>query len=236
MTDIKKIYRLSFSRAAKTYEEEAHIQRQTAEIISKRLKFIEGLGLDCGSGTCFINQLLPNKRMVNLDISKSMAKMCRDKGFPVVVADIESIPFRDAVFDFSVSNFTLHWTNLELSFPEIARVLKPGAYFLFSIPVDGSLRAIQNILGKSFFHFYSPDEIKQKVSRHFSISEVYTLNFEKVMENGLSLLRHLHLTGSLVNPEEISLKEKLSIFKKFAVYTEEVVLNFNVAFFQCVKL
>ncbi|MCX7738973.1 MAG: methyltransferase domain-containing protein [Hydrogenothermaceae bacterium] len=236
MIDIKKIYRLSFSKAAKTYEEEACIQRETAKIIASKLELYSGLGLDCGSGTCFVSELLPGKRLVNLDISKSMTKVCKSKGYKVVVGDVECLPFKEEVFDYVASNFTLHWTDLEVSLWEIKRVMKRGSTFIFSIPVEGSLKAIHTILGNSFFQFYPESVVESIVSRHFKLSNSYNKDFEMIMDDGLLFLRHLHLTGSMVNPRELSMKEKLSIVKKFATHTDKTLLNFNVAFFECVKV
>lgn len=235
MIDIKKIYRLSFSKAAKTYEKQAVIQRKTAGIISDKVRSLEGLGLDCGCGTCFINDFLPQKRIINLDISETMAKVCQRKGHQVVVGDIENIPFKDGSFDYVVSNFTLHWTDLSKSFAQINRVLKTDGVFVFSIPVKGSLTAIEEITGKSFFDFEDTHSVYHKSKSFFYTTDVAVYDFEEEMENGISFLKHLHLTGSMVNPKEISMKEKLDIVKRFSQHKQPLKLNFKVAVFECKK-
>lgn len=236
MIDIKKIYRLSFSKAAKTYEEEAFIQRQTAKVISDKVKNLEGVGLDCGCGTCFINDFLPQKRIVNLDISKPMAEICKNKGYFTLVADIEKMPFKDHSFDYAVSNFTLHWTDLLNAFSEVSRVLKDRGVFVFSIPVVGSLSVIEDIVGRSFFEFEEEGSITEKLSYSFCVEEQFTQDFYRDMEDGVSFLKHLHLTGSMVNPKEISMREKLNIVRAFSQYKKPVRLNFRVAFFVCRKI
>lgn len=236
MTDIKKVYRLSFNKAAKTYEEQATIQRETAKLIAEKIKKIDGLSLDCGCGTCFVSDFLPGKHIINLDISKAMAKVCRKKGYPVVVGDIEMMPFKDACFDCVVSNFTLHWTDLSKSFIQIHRVLKDGGLFVFSIPVKGSLMAIEKVTGKSFFEFEDIQNILGKLETYFRVEKVTVNDFVQKMENGMAFLKHLHLTGSMVNPKEISVGEKLSIVKAFNCHRSPLDLNFRVALFECYKV
>lgn len=235
MTDIKRVYKLSFNKAAKTYEEQATIQRHTARLIAEKVKNTGGLGLDCGCGTCFISDFLPGKQIINLDISKAMAQVCRTKGYPVVVGDIEMIPFKDGCFDFVVSNFTLHWTDLSKSFSQIQRVLKDGGLFVFSIPVRGSLRAIEEIIGRTFFDFEYTEKILSKLETYFCVEDVSVRDFAQEMENGMAFLRHLHLTGSMVNQKDISIGEKLNIVKTFSHHKKPIDLNFNVAIFECRK-
>lgn len=235
MIDIKRLYKLSFSKAASTYEEEASIQKQTAQIIAQKVKDLDGLYLDCGCGTCFINDVLKDKSIINLDISLQMVKICKQKGYNTVVADIESMPFKDESFDCVVSNFTLHWTDIEIALKEIYRVLKSGGVFVFSIPIEGSLRAIADITGSCYFQFENISSLTEKLSRLFKISEYSVIDFNRDMPDGISFLRHLHLTGSMINPKELSLKEKIDIVKKFSSYKSPVTLNFTVAFFCCQK-
>lgn len=235
MTDIKKVYRLSFNKAAKTYEEQATIQRHTARLVAEKVKKVDGIGLDCGCGTCFIKDFLPEKFIINLDISKTMAKVCKDKGYQVVVGDIELMPFKDRSFDYVVSNFTLHWTDLSKSFSQVHKVLKDGGVFVFSIPVIGSLKAIQEITGRSFFDFYDIESVASKLRRQFCVESVVVNDFVQRMEDGIAFLKYLHLTGSMVNPKKTSIREKLNIVKTFSHHTQPLDLNFKVALFECRK-
>lgn len=235
MTDIKRVYRLSFNKAAKTYEDQAAIQRHTARLIAQKVKNAGGLGLDCGCGTCFISDFLPGKHIINLDISKAMARVCRNKGYPVVVGDIEMMPFKDGCFDYVVSNFTLHWTDLSKSFSQINRVLKDGGVFVFSIPVRGSLKAIEQITGRSFFDFEDTEKILGRLETHFCVEHTSVSDFVQEMEDGMAFLRHLHLTGSMVNQKDVSIREKLNIVRAFGNHRGPVELNFRVALFECRK-
>lgn len=232
----KKSIILSFSKAADSYEKHAFIQRKTAEILSEKSKHLSGLGLDCGCGNCFLEDILFEKKIIGLDISKSMAKRCKNKRHRVVVGDIENIPFKDETFDYCLSNFSLHWTELDISLHHISRVLKDGGFFLFSIPVEGSLRAIEEITGKRFHHFISYESIRERVARFFELLDTQVLELSQILEDGYALLEHLHNTGTMINPERISIREKIDLVKKFKEYRKNVVLNFKVAFFSCRKV
>ncbi|MCX7760193.1 MAG: methyltransferase domain-containing protein [Hydrogenothermaceae bacterium] len=235
MSNLKNLYRLSFSKACKSYEEDAVIQKESAKIISDIAKDYSGLGLDCGSGTCFIKDYLPTKDIISVDISKSMVDICKKKGYKAVVGDIENLPFKDEIFDYCLSNFSLHWTDLNISFQEIDRVLKNGGYILFSIPVVGSLKAIEDILGKTFFEFPTEEEVIEKAKEYFKIRELFKKEFKLMFEDGMSLLKHLHRTGTAVNPKDLSMGEKLQIVKSFSEYKSPTILNFNLLFIEAQK-
>lgn len=235
MSDFKKLYRISFSKACKSYEEEAVLQKESAKTISNIAKSYFGLGLDCGSGTCFLKDYLPDKDIISLDISKSMVDICRHKGYKAVVGDIENLPFKDNTFDYCLSNFSLHWTDLNLAFKEINRTLKEGGHIIFSIPVFGSLKAIEDVLGKTFFHFETEEDVIKKVSEYFKIKDSFKRELKMVFKDGLSLLRHLHNTGTAVNPKDLSIGEKIKIVKSFSDYKNQIALNFTLLYVEAIK-
>ena len=55
--------------------------------------------------------------------------------FHKVLADVNRLPFRDACFDYVVSRYTLHHTDLDASLPEVRRVLAPGGLLAISVPL-----------------------------------------------------------------------------------------------------
>ncbi|MDQ7081874.1 MAG: methyltransferase domain-containing protein [Aquificota bacterium] len=56
------------------------------------------------------------------------------------MGDAESLPFKDRSFDWVISNFSLHWTDLRKSVPELFRVARVGVGV--ALPVEGSLKGI----------------------------------------------------------------------------------------------
>ncbi|WP_297887498.1 methyltransferase domain-containing protein [Sulfurihydrogenibium sp.] len=235
MSVSKDLIRISFSKAISSYDKEILIQRQTALELSHLEKDLKGHGVDLGCGTGMLTTIL-NQDVVGLDISFGMAKIYKKKNKNVVVGDIENIPFKSNTFDFGVSNFALHWTDVKKSFQEVSRILKPKGKFIFCMPVEGSLRIVEEILGEKNFDFYNPDFILNELSKYFSIEEYYMKSYSVDFNNGLELLKHLHLTGSSIGKKGKTVGEKRNIYNKFKNYTKKTTLNFEVIFVNAVNL
>ncbi len=227
---------LRFSRATYTYDREAVVQKKAAEELKNIAGKLSGIGIDLGCGTGFLSDALSYENIVGVDISEKMIETYSKKNKNYIVADIESLPFKDEVFNFVVSNFSLHWTDFRKSITEVNRVLKNGGTFLFSMPVKNSFEVIRQILGYSTFDFLSYQEVIKKVSEHFCIKEVYTKSYFIHFNNGIELLNHIKMTGTTYSKNGKSIGEKLKIYRKFSNVKGKVVLNFDVIFIKSQKL
>lgn len=225
----KNIIKISFSKAVGSYEKEILIQKKTAFKLLQYSKGLEGLGIDLGCGTGFLSSLI-GKDIIGVDISFSMARIYKNKNHRIVVGDIENLPFKDKSFDFAVSNFALHWTDLERSFKEVKRILKEDGRFIFCIPVEGSLKIVEKILGEKNFDFLSVDNVLEILSKYFKVKSFEISTYEEKFKNGLELLKHLHKTGSSIGKSGKTIGEKRKIFNKFNQYKDPCVLNFEVLF------
>ncbi|NUR27777.1 MAG: class I SAM-dependent methyltransferase [Catenulispora sp.] len=96
--------------------------------------------VEIGCGTAYVSARLARlgARPIGLDVSREQLAtaraMQREFGldFPLVLADGERLPFRDAVFDFAVSEFGASlWCDPYRWIPEAARVLRPGGRLAF---------------------------------------------------------------------------------------------------------
>lgn len=75
-----------------------------------------------------------------IDISKSAIKNLKKIGGNAQIGDIIDLPFQNNFFDLVVAIEVLeHIENDQKAFKEIARVLKPGGCFLFSVPLRPEL-------------------------------------------------------------------------------------------------
>ncbi|AXD09270.1 class I SAM-dependent methyltransferase [Salmonella enterica] len=106
------------------------------EIINK-LNLKDKIILDVATGTGNMIPLLHAKKpyyIKAIDISENMINIARKK-YPLIdfhVADITNLPFNDNSFDLVISNFGVqHFYNIEQSFSEISRILKPDGIFSF---------------------------------------------------------------------------------------------------------
>lgn len=141
----KRRLRASFSRAAEAYDRVAVLQREVGDRLLDRLQWIRlepAQVLDLGCGTGYIAQALLRRyrgaRVVGLDIAEGMLHAARrQSGWwrrpRFVCGDVERLPLTDACADLVISNLTLQWCNdLEPTFAEFLRVLRPGGALLFT--------------------------------------------------------------------------------------------------------
>lgn len=145
----KSLVRHAFNLAAPTYDDAAVLQREVANRLNERLDFIKLLPeviLEVGSGTGYFSELLhqryPKSRKISLDIAHNMLVTARNKLSWLqklrrpqhwLCADIERLPLATQSLDMVVSNLTLQWSSdLESSFSNIHRCLKPGGLFMFT--------------------------------------------------------------------------------------------------------
>jgi ubiquinone/menaquinone biosynthesis C-methylase UbiE len=98
--------------------------------------------IELGCGTAYVSSWLVRRgaRVVGMDISSrqlaTAASLQNEYGirFPLAQCDGEVLPFRDASFDFAISEFGVGlWCDPFRWVPEAARVLRPGGRLLFVI-------------------------------------------------------------------------------------------------------
>lgn len=156
----KQAIRSAFEASAARYDEVAVLQREVASRLLERLellKMVPATILDLGSGTGHCTEALasryPDARIVALDLAESMLHHARRRfsrwqryrkkhGF--VSGDAERLPFADDSFDMLFSNLTVQWCmDLEQTFSEFRRVLKPGGVLFFTTLGPDTLRELR---------------------------------------------------------------------------------------------
>jgi SAM-dependent methyltransferase len=96
----------------------------------------EGVGrlvdVGCGTGAYAAGLATLGWDVTGVDLSEDMLRRARGRGLDVVLADAASLPFDDASFDAAVSFWThTDFPDLDAALREIARVLRPGAPFVY---------------------------------------------------------------------------------------------------------
>ncbi|EKI9416047.1 methyltransferase domain-containing protein [Salmonella enterica] len=174
------------------------------EIINKlnlRDKFI----LDVATGTGNMIPLLHAKKpycIKAIDISENMINIARKK-YPIIdfyVADITNLPFNDNSFDLVISNFGVqHFYNIEQSFSEISRILKPDGIFSFTIWAPDNLNLAGYVLNKAIndckissqnlpdgpdYHIFNSDNLLKKLAFHcnFDKQQIKRTLVQKIWE------------------------------------------------------
>lgn len=157
---------------------------------------VDAIELGCGTG--YVSSWLVRRgaRVVGMDNSAGQlatAAMLQDEfdvRFPLVQADGEVLPFRDASFDFAISEFGVGlWCDPFRWVPEASRVLRPGGVLLFvivssfayvcfpleddSLPADTMLH--RDYFGMHRFDWRDPNGVVDSVEFHLGYGDMIRL-------------------------------------------------------------
>jgi malonyl-CoA O-methyltransferase len=141
----RKALARAFDRAAPHYDSSLpSLQRLNTELL-ERLRYFAlepECILDLGAGTCHaalaLRQQFPRAQVIALDLSLAMLCQAPRSWLPRarfhrVAGEAGRLPLRDHSVDLAYSNLLLPFCDQPpLVFGELARVLKPGALFLFA--------------------------------------------------------------------------------------------------------
>ena len=141
--------RQAFEQAANSYDAAAVIQREVSQRLLERLNYIKlqpARILDAGAGTGIslagLTRRYATAGIYALDIARPMLLEARKKQgwwqrlrrpVKLITGDAESLPLADASVDLVFSNLALQWClDLDQTFNEFRRVLKPGGLLMFT--------------------------------------------------------------------------------------------------------
>jgi ubiquinone/menaquinone biosynthesis C-methylase UbiE len=122
--------------------------------------------LEAGCGTGLVMQRLKNAGadIFGSDLSCGMIKSASGRGFPVVIADICALPFKDGCFDAAYSLKVLaHVPDTKKAIEEMVRVTRRGGYVFPELYNRLSLRHLVRVLKGA-----------KKISDQTTDREVYT--------------------------------------------------------------
>lgn len=177
----KKAVAASFSRAATDYDAVAQLQRDVGERLLGYLDAWPGeatrvLDLGCGTGY-FCPALLaryPDAQYLGLDLAAGMVDFARRRSSPAcawLVADAESLPLASGSVDLVFSSLAVQWCyRPEHLFAELARVLRPGGWCVFTSLGPETLSELRSAWGAVDGHqhvnkFLPPAELVAAAAR-----------------------------------------------------------------------
>ncbi|MCW8399737.1 malonyl-ACP O-methyltransferase BioC [Legionella sp. PATHC038] len=141
------IYEISktFNQHASEYEFAAKVQQEIGVRLLERLQYLNIkpqriLDLGCGPGffSYELTKIYPKAQIVGLDLAQSMLIEARKKQgwrrkWPLVAADMRSMPFVTGAFDLIFANQVIHWGgSLTPVFRELNRVMKANGCLMFT--------------------------------------------------------------------------------------------------------
>lgn len=169
------------------------------------------LDIACGTGDLSLEALrqIPSASITGIDLARPMLDIFEEKASKVTKdivieeGDVEALRFADASFDVITIGFgTRNFTNLEIAFKEIYRVLKPGGIFINlelskprSFPMKQMYsfysRFILPIIGKTVSkhgeaYSYLPDSIRRFPEREEIVSMLKQIGFREAKWKDLS--------------------------------------------------
>jgi malonyl-CoA O-methyltransferase len=152
----KRRVRLSFERAAQTYDKTAVLQKHIADELINRLDIIKIrpttiIDVGCGTGYALrrLQKCYPKAAVIGLDIAPTMLRRGRRRlrwfrSQPLIAGDAEHCPLKDRSIDMIFCNVTLQWCDLDIALAEFSRVLKPGGLLMFSTFGPDTLKEIRH--------------------------------------------------------------------------------------------
>lgn len=135
----------TFNKHATEYDKAAKIQYEIGSRLFERLDYLKISPrhiLDLGCGTGFFTQQLkkkyPNAVVIGVDLAYLMLAEARKKQrlwrrWPLLNADMQSLPFATGTFDLIFANQVIHWaTSSNLVMSELNRVMNINGCLMFS--------------------------------------------------------------------------------------------------------
>ena len=127
------------------------------------------LDVGCGGGININRMASQAKKVYGVDYSIESVKVSREVNedyikqgkVEVIEGDVQNLPFEDDTFDIVTAFETVYfWPNIEKSFGEVKRVLKPGGIFLIGLESNGSDNIVMKVSEKLIdMTVYNDEEI-----------------------------------------------------------------------------
>ena len=120
--------------------------------------------LDCGCGTGHnLGWIKAHGRVTGMDLTASGLAVARQAGQPLVRGDAQTLPFQSGAFDVVTSFDMLQCVPDDAAaFREIARVLKPGGYFVTNVAALQALYGDHSALSEEVRR-YTPSMVRARV-------------------------------------------------------------------------
>ena len=140
------------------------------------------LEIGAGHGRDSLFFLMQGLKVISLDMSSAMTRLCQKKGISVCIMDMASLGFENNSFDaiYALNSF-LHLPKSEfpIALVNVCNVLRPAGLFYLGIYGGYDFEGIwedDSYTPKRFFSFHSDKNLKTTLAKYFEI--VYFRNIQ----------------------------------------------------------
>jgi len=134
------------------------------------------LDIGCGEGYCSRTlKSMGASDMEGIDISPEMIELAKQQeaserlGIHYHTGDVNNLAYGDETFDLVIGVFVYNYLTveeMELSFSEVFRVLKPGAKFIFAVPHPAFPQIKKDLTPPFYFDFDNAGYFSSRNIRH----------------------------------------------------------------------
>lgn len=255
----------SFSRASKTYDQAAILQKAVGNHLLEKLKKLAFpqptpqaiVDLGCGSGqlTQQLSLNFPKSSITAVDIALGMINFCQlniqQDNIHWLCADAEQLPVKTGSCDFVFSNLMFQWsTNLQKLLQETARILKPNGILLFSTLGPNTLKELRHCWRQvdDYPHVHSFTPIENLIpvlnKNNYAIMSAEIKNYFRYFPHPIDLMRELKMLGAsnihnrrskYITPHK-KLQSVLKNYEKFRNHQALLPATYEVYFFTVRKV
>ncbi|MFC3701951.1 malonyl-ACP O-methyltransferase BioC [Reinekea marina] len=203
----------SFSAAAEHYDSVAHLQRQVADELMKRVTRLPMVSaqkaVDLGTGTGYLLPALDHRfnprELFGLDLSNAMLHQAKHRHRKVITvqADLEQPPFQSSSIDLAVSSLAVQWLECPMKFVEHAfSMLTPGGYLALATVGPKTLSELKTAWQSvdevaHVNQFNSAQQWRDAISDTGFVVEHWQESFIEVLyDHPLTLLNELKILGA----------------------------------------
>lgn len=229
-----------FSLKADSYEQNAIVQKLSAEQLIKALKSKSKnptLAADLGCGTGFLTKLLfsqfPNIQIDACDISEGMLEEVSKLDYQELNLHNSSQPPQDQ-YDLIVANFSFQWfPSIEDTIKGCYEKLSANGVLAFSIPVVGTFKKLNQVINEQNLSITLPTLPKAQtildIANKFAETEVKAFQLEETFSSTLEFLRGLHNIGAVREGQQTSRKDlKRLITLHDQLFEQDIISNYEV--------
>jgi ubiquinone/menaquinone biosynthesis C-methylase UbiE len=216
---MKNRIKYNFNLIADDYNKHHSAHNNFAKIISENFEMNNDstlIDIGCGTGNESINLFQAFKcKVIGLEPANEMIKIGQKRSSNIdwILGSAENIPKENSSVDIITSFFSIHhFDNIDLSFQEFFRVLKPnGKIFIFTISHSQMKSSLEykffpDLLNADIDRVPSISILKEKLSFHnFETSKIETeYEIRKIDKKYLEMVKNLYRSGlRLLNQEQL---------------------------------